>query len=79
MATFTPSLSGIKGRALFSLLFMAPLSHAADTTAKDGETLTVTADPNATAEATNGYQPLNTSTATLTNMPMLDIPQVVNT
>ncbi|WP_150145058.1 TonB-dependent siderophore receptor [Enterobacter bugandensis] len=79
MATFTPSLSGIKGRALFSLLFMASLSQAADTTAKDGETLTVTADPNATAEATNGYQPLNTSTATLTNMPMLDIPQVVNT
>ena len=79
MATFTPSLSGIKGRALFSLLFMAPLSQAADTTAKDGETLTVTADPNTPAEATNGYQPLNTSTATLTNMPMLDIPQVVNT
>ena len=80
MATFTPSLSGVKGRALFSLLFMAPLAHAADTTAaKDGETLTVTADPNTTAEATNGYQPLNTSTATLTNMPMLDIPQVVNT
>ncbi|WP_336238942.1 TonB-dependent siderophore receptor [Enterobacter chuandaensis] len=79
MATFTPSLSGVKGRALFSLLFMAPLVQAADTTAKDGETLTVTADPNATAEATSGYQPLNTSTATLTNMPMLDIPQVVNT
>jgi len=80
MATFTPSLSGIKGRALFSLLFMAPLVHAAETAAtKDGETLTVTADPNATVEATNGYQPLNTSTATLTNMPMLDIPQVVNT
>ncbi|AHW92849.1 TonB-dependent siderophore receptor [Enterobacter asburiae] len=80
MATFTPSLSGAKGRALFSLLFMAPLVQAADNTAaKDGETLTVTADPNTTAEATNGYQPLNTSTATLTNMPMLDIPQVVNT
>ncbi|MCF8583213.1 TonB-dependent siderophore receptor [Enterobacter asburiae] len=80
MATFTPSLSGVKGRALFSLLFMAPLVQAADNTAaKDGETLTVTADPNTTAEATNGYQPLNTSTATLTNMPMLDIPQVVNT
>ncbi|WP_348957771.1 TonB-dependent siderophore receptor [Enterobacter cloacae complex sp. Mu1197] len=80
MATFTPSLSGIKGRALFSLLFMAPLVQAADTTAaKDGETLTVIADPNTSAEATNGYQPLNTSTATLTNMPMLDIPQVVNT
>ncbi|HGH4644524.1 TPA: TonB-dependent siderophore receptor [Enterobacter roggenkampii] len=80
MATFTPSLSGVKGRALFSLLFMAPLAQAADTTAaNDGETLTVTADPNTPAEATNGYQPLNTSTATLTNMPMLDIPQVVNT
>lgn len=80
MATFTPSLSGVKGRALFSLLFMAPLVQAADNTAtKDGETLTVTADPNTTVEATNGYQPLNTSTATLTNMPMLDIPQVVNT
>ncbi|WNI63634.1 TonB-dependent siderophore receptor [Enterobacter asburiae] len=80
MATFTPSLSGVKGRALFSLLFLAPLVQAAaNTAAKDGETLTVTADPNTTAEATNGYQPLNTSTATLTNMPMLDIPQVVNT
>ena len=80
MATFTPSLSGVKGRALLSLLFMAPLAQAANTTAaKDGETLTVTADPNTPAEATNGYQPLNTSTATLTNMPMLDIPQVVNT
>lgn len=80
MATFTPSLSGVKGRALFSLLFLAPLVQAADNTAAtDGETLTVTADPNTTAEATNGYQPLNTSTATLTNMPMLDIPQVVNT
>ncbi|MEZ1648094.1 hypothetical protein, partial [Enterobacter hormaechei] len=38
MATFTPSLSGVKGRALFSLLFMAPLVQAADNTAtKDGE------------------------------------------
>lgn len=80
MATFTPSLSGVKGHALFSLLFIAPLVQAADAnTAKDGETLTVIADPTAVAEATNGYQPLNTSTATLTTMPMLDIPQVVNT
>ncbi|WP_270841738.1 TonB-dependent siderophore receptor [Enterobacter kobei] len=80
MATFTPSLSGVKGRALFSLLFIAPLVQAADAnTAKDGETLTVIADSTAVAEATNGYQPLNTSTATLTTMPMLDIPQVVNT
>lgn len=74
MAKFTPSLSGVKGRALFSLLFMVPLVHATETaTAQEGETLTVTADPNATADATNGYQPLNTSTATLTTMPMLDI------
>lgn len=80
MATFTPSFSGIKGRALFSLLFLAPLAQAADSaTAKDGETLTVTADTSAKTDATNGYQPLNTSTATLTTMPMLDIPQVVNT
>ena len=80
MAMYTPSFSGIKGRALFSLLFLAPLAQAADsTTAKDGETLTVTADPSAKTEATNDYQPLNTSTATLTTMPMLDIPQVVNT
>ena len=80
MAMYTPSFSGIKGRALFSLLFLAPLAQAADsTTAKDGETLTVTADPSAKTDATNGYQPLNTSTATLTTMPMLDIPQVVNT
>ena len=72
MAMYTPSFSGIKGRALFSLLFLAPLAQAADsTTAKDGETLTVTADPSAKTDATNGYQPLNTSTATLTTMPML--------
>ena len=58
MAKFTPSFAGVKGRALFSLLFMAPLVHAA---AKDGETLTVTADPYASTDATNGYQPLNTS------------------
>ena len=60
MAKFTPSLSGVKGRALFSLLFMVPLVHATETaTAQEGETLTVTADPNATADATNGYQPLS--------------------
>ncbi|MEZ6877706.1 TonB-dependent siderophore receptor [Enterobacter sp. KBR-315C3_2022] len=79
MATFTPFHAGVKGRALFSLLFLAPLGHAAEKTAQDGETLTVVASPNAAGDATNGYQPLNTSTATLTNMPMLDIPQVVNT
>ncbi|RAU36522.1 TonB-dependent siderophore receptor [Enterobacter sp. RIT418] len=79
MATFTPFHAGVKGRALFSLLFLAPLGHAAEKTTQDGETLTVVASPNAAPDATSGYQPLNTSTATLTNMPMLDIPQVVNT
>ena len=79
MAKYTPSFSGVKGRALFTLLFITPLAQAADNaSAKDGETLTVTAS-DAKTEATNGYQPLNTSTATLTTMPMLDIPQVVNT
>lgn len=80
MAKFTPSFSGVKGRALFSLLFAAPMIHATDTvTTKDGETITVTADANTATDATDGYQPLSTSTATLTDMPMLDIPQVVNT
>lgn len=80
MAKFTPSFSGLKGRALFSLLFAAPMIHATDSvTTKDGETITVTADANTATEATDGYQPLSTSTATLTDMPMLDIPQVVNT
>lgn len=40
--------------------------------------MTVVAD-GSRQSATNGYQPVNTSTATLTTMPMLDIPQVVNT
>ena len=63
MAKFTPSFSGIKGRALFSLLFAAPMIHATDTaTTKDGETITVTADANTATEATDGYQPLSTST-----------------
>ena len=76
MAKFTPSFAGVKGRALFSLLFMAPLVHPA---AKDVAPPPVTADPSASTAATSCDHPLNTSTATLTNMPMLDIPQVVNT
>ena len=50
MATFTPSLSGVKGARSFHCCFVAPLVQAADNTAiarKDGETLTVTADPHA--------------------------------
>ena len=66
MAMFTPSFSGLKGRALFSLLFAAPMIHATDSvTTKDGEIITVTADANTATEATDGYQPLSTSTATL--------------
>lgn len=62
MAMFTPSFSGLKGRALFSLLFAAPMIHATDSvTTKDGETITVTADANTATEATDGYQPLSTS------------------
>ncbi|MGU3412813.1 TonB-dependent siderophore receptor [Enterobacteriaceae bacterium C34A] len=42
--------------------------------------MTVVADTaQADITATDGYQPLSSSTATLTSMPMLDIPQVVNT
>ena len=74
----------LPGRALFSLLFlaspglMAADNRAAKSTNDAEETITVVAD-GAQQSATSGYQPLNTSTATLTNMPMLDIPQVVNT
>ncbi|WP_255252517.1 TonB-dependent siderophore receptor [Enterobacter sp. CC120223-11] len=42
--------------------------------------MTVVADTaQADITATDGYQPLSSSTATLTSMPLLDIPQVVNT
>lgn len=45
-----------------------------------GETLTVTGDAGSIADNdTFGYQPINSSTATLTDMPLLDIPQAVNT
>ena len=86
MAKLTSCCSGIKGRALFSSLFLGvaftPLTQAAEKNSeplKEGETLTVIADAHADRPATSGYQPLSTSAATLTSMPMLDIPQVVNT
>src|SRR5476651_1150663 len=48
--------------------------------ADQGETLTVLGQaPAAGDHATLGYQPMRSSTATLTDMPLLDIPQVVNT
>ena len=86
MAELTSSISGKKGRALFSALFLgatfSPLVQAAANNAadKESDTLTVLAGASSADQAaTAGYQPLNTSAATLTTMPLLDIPQVVNT
>lgn len=84
-------LLGKKGSALFSLMFVGALASPAalaaekesaktSADASDGGTLTVEASvADADAAMTSGYQPLSSSTATLTNMPLLDIPQVVNT
>jgi iron complex outermembrane recepter protein len=87
MTSHTPAMTGQKGRALFTLVFAsaltspglnaAPLPAAQD---KNEESMTVLANPaQADLTVTDGYQPLSSSTATLTSMPMLDIPQVVNT
>lgn len=89
MTHFSPTFTGTTGRALFSLLFLGAVSSpslmAAEKTAhsddtKKEEAMTVigtTAQADQTV--TDGYQPLSSSTATLTSMPLLDIPQVVNT
>jgi len=87
MAELTTYFSGMKGRALCSALFLGitttPTVFAAEkeTTPPKGEdTITVRADASSADQAvTSGYQPLSSSTATLTSMPLLDIPQVVNT
>lgn len=87
MAELTTYFSGMKGRALCSALFLGmtttPAVFAAEkeTTPPKGEdTITVRADASSADQAvTSGYQPLSSSTATLTSMPLLDIPQVVNT
>lgn len=95
MTELSHSFLGKKGRVLFSMLFIGvlttPVARAADTSASsvkksaakksaDDGTLTVEANvADADQPMTSGYQPLNSSTATLTNMPLLDIPQVVNT
>ena len=94
MTELSPSFLGKKGRVLFSMLFIGvlttPVAMATDTPAssvkksdadsRDNGTLTVEANvADADQQMTSGYQPLNSSTATLTNMPLLDIPQVVNT
>ena len=86
MTRSTIPFTTLKGRALFSLIFLgsftspgliaAENSASKEKTAGD-ETMTVVA---AGAQSdTNGYQPVASSTATLTSMPLLDIPQVVNT
>ena len=78
------AFTSLQGRALFSLLFlaspglMAAENHAAKGQNDAEETITVVAN-DAQQSATSGYQPLSSSTATLTSMPLLDIPQVVNT
>ncbi|WP_312480209.1 TonB-dependent siderophore receptor [Kosakonia cowanii] len=81
MADLRGCYSGQKRRARLSALILgalvSPLTHAADN--KEGDTVTVVADAAADKPATSGYQPLSSSTATLTSMPLLDIPQVVNT
>jgi len=89
MAKLTPYFSGMKGRALFSVLFLGvtviPAANAAkikpeSEPAKEVDTITVVANGgSADQTVTSGYQPLKSSTATLTTMPLLDIPQVVNT
>ena len=78
------AFTSLQGRALFSLLFlaspglMAAENHAAKDNNDAEETIIVVAN-DARQSATSGYQPLSSSTATLTSMPLLDIPQVVNT
>ncbi|MTD27699.1 TonB-dependent siderophore receptor [Erwinia sorbitola] len=95
MTELSPSFLGKKGHALFSVLFIGVLATpgalAAETATNsvkqdkndssgDNSTLTVEAKvADADQQMTSGYQPLNSSTATLTTMPLLDIPQVVNT
>lgn len=85
MTHLTPTFTGKNGYALFSLIFLgvttAPSVSAATAEQKPTEeTMTVDASvAQADKNVTDGYQPLSTSTATLTSMPVLDIPQVVNT
>lgn len=88
MTQLSPTFTGKSGRALFSLLFVGAVSSpslmAAETTSNGDETkkeeaMTVVGTSQADQTVTDGYQPLSSATATLTNMPLLDIPQVVNT
>lgn len=87
MMQLSSATGGKSGRVLFTLVFASALTSgktaaAAAVNGRSGtdaeETMFVSAAPGSDP-ATDGYQPLSTSTATLTAMPMLDIPQVVNT
>ncbi|MGU9869846.1 TonB-dependent siderophore receptor [Kluyvera ascorbata] len=88
MTQLFPTFTGKSGRALFSLVFLgavgSPSLMAAENTpsgdsAKKEEAMTVIGTAQADQTVTEGYQPISSSTATLTSMPLLDIPQVVNT
>ena len=88
MTQLSPTFTGKTGRALFSLLFVGAVSSpslmAAETKnsgdeAKKEEAMTVVGTSQADQTVTDGYQPISSATATLTTMPLLDIPQVVNT
>ncbi|ASG63482.1 TonB-dependent siderophore receptor [Kluyvera genomosp. 3] len=50
-----------------------------DDTKKEDAMTVIGTTAQADQTVTDGYQPLSSSTATLTSMPLLDIPQVVNT
>ena len=89
MTHFSPTFTGTTGRALFSLLFLGAVSSpslmAAEKTARSDDTkkeeamTVIGTTAQADQTVTDGYQPLSSATATLTSMPLLDIPQVVNT
>jgi iron complex outermembrane receptor protein len=86
MTRSTIPFTTLKGRALFSLIFLGSFTSPGLIAAENSvsrekagdETMTVVAGRDRQSD-TNGYQPVASSTATLTSMPLLDIPQVVNT
>lgn len=89
MTQLSPTLTGKTGRALFSILFLGTVSSptlmaaesltGGDETKKEEAMTVIGSTAQADQTVTDGYQPLSSATATLTTMPLLDIPQVVNT
>lgn len=83
----TLTTTGVAGAAPVNTAGSASTGNdAADKSGEDPsnddpmETLTVLGNRSVVGNnATMGYQPLRSSTATLTDMPLLDIPQIVNT